>query len=296
MKDIKFKRFSGSIQGFIDANPSRMGSTAVSRAAYYADEINRQSGTADKAVYLGVDPGSRRVRGISGKLPNNPLWLFDGAINTNDGTRVDAITDQVGGVMSFAATGENRFEMDGMYPQKNSMLNQTMTLSPLYTLNKDQYSVILCVRVVGGSVSYPIIAMATSSRGGITGVSTSAQYSLLFGSNPTNETSTIAVSGAYAVNPNTFPYNLVVIFSYDKTTSDNRSIYVWHKVDGTDPVISNEVYKSNDNIDTPIYGIGRNHTSNASLFTFYSMSAYDRVLSLEEQEASLRYLVDRYSL
>jgi hypothetical protein len=245
---------------------------------------------------MGLGLGAQRGGGISDKLPNNPLWLFDGAINTNDGTRVSAITDQVGGVMSFTATGDQRFGMDGMYPQKNSALNQAMTLSTSYTLNKDQYSVILCVRVIGGSASYPIIVMSTSSRGNITGVSLPAASSLSIGNNPINEPATIAIAGAYVVNPITFPYNLVVIFSYDKTTSDNRSIYVWHKVDNTDPVISNKIRASNDNINTPIHSIGRDHASNAALFTFYSMSAYDRVLSLEDQKASLRYLVNRYSL
>lgn len=247
---------------------------------------------------LGIGQG---VSATEEALPTSPVFLFDGSLNTNDGERVTKIADQVSAAddnLAFIAAADARFYLDGIYPTKTvADSEQAMVRATAYSLSASQVSVILAVKVTGGSQIFPSIVQSSSNTCAMSGLASNSPFTCAFGANIMNGMTPAHQCQRGSVAYASFPYTMIITHSYDKTVSGNRSISVWIKDSSGVISLSNSIAASNDNANNVVIKqLGRSYSSNASTFTFYHLSGYNKLLSAHDQTLAIKYLINKYSL
>lgn len=226
------------------------------------------------------------------------LFHYDGKNIVHDGTNVSQITDLTANAAHLTASGSDMFTLDAnLYPKKEYLDTQQMSRT-LYTLNQNEYSVVLCLTVTGGSQQYQAFVMGGTFDTSLTGISNAANITCAMGADAMNRPDNQAMRGALLYNTTptfiTFPYKLIIMWSYSKANAGSRSMSVYIANSNGTIITSRAIAYSSDNIDTNILSLGRMHTTNASLFSFHHLSAYPRLLTASEQNKFTKYCIKRY--
>ncbi len=291
----------------------------VSTASNFSSFV---SGYQDKAVagtsqsVTGLTAGTTyyyRVRAVKGKTSENsntittymmpiasPVMFYAGDTFTANGNNITAIPDLLD------LSNENKkfkeptdpFTIISGFPGKDTQAKK-LTIGQVITMSANQYSVIFAGRIIGGSTAHPVV-MSDASNGNICIDAPAVVGSSAVGGIGSNIGSSYPNNVALQVHPNdnapAAPFDFILIWSYDKNTSDNRSGYYWTKKDGN-VVTSTNIITSNNSINTLISQLGRStNATNYAQFIFYHLSTYNKLLTADEMASAITYLTRRFSL